>query len=172
MNKVKDDNQNIANAILRVRQENKLSQEEFAEKVGVTRQAVSRWEMGVSVPSINTFILISDIFNVSIDSMVKNKENVDEKIILNYKRENSKLKYNKEIAFIVIGFLGVICLPFLAEWEQAKNMERFKTAYTHSYDYIIEYPLSILLALALVFIGYGTYSIIKRKDEMTYDKKD
>lgn len=91
MNKVKDDNQNIANAILRVRQENKLSQEEFAEKVGVTRQAVSRWEMGVSVPSINTFILISDIFNVSIDSMVKNKENVDEKIILNYKTQTSHM---------------------------------------------------------------------------------
>lgn len=48
MNKVKDSNQNIAKAVLKIRQDNKLSQEQFAEMVGVTRQAVSRWEMGVS----------------------------------------------------------------------------------------------------------------------------
>lgn len=52
MNKVKDSNQNIAKAVLKIRQDNKLSQEQFAEMVGVTRQAVSRWEMGVSVPNI------------------------------------------------------------------------------------------------------------------------
>ena len=46
MNKVKDSNQNIAKAVLKIRQDNKLSQEQFAEMVGVTRQAVSRWEMG------------------------------------------------------------------------------------------------------------------------------
>ena len=48
MNKVKDSNQNIAKAVLKIRQDNKLSQEQYAEMVGVTRQAVSRWEMGVS----------------------------------------------------------------------------------------------------------------------------
>ena len=48
MNKVKDSNQNIAKAVLKIRQDNKLSQEQFAEMVGVTRQVVSRWEMGVS----------------------------------------------------------------------------------------------------------------------------
>ena len=46
--KVKDSNQNIAKAVLKIRQDNRLSQEQFAEMVGVTRQAVSRWEMGVS----------------------------------------------------------------------------------------------------------------------------
>ena len=56
--KVKDSNQNIAKAVLKIRQDNKLSQEQFAEMVGVTRQAVSRWEMGVSVPNINTRVLI------------------------------------------------------------------------------------------------------------------
>lgn len=49
MNSAKDSNQNIAKAILKVRQDNKLSQEQFAEIAGVTRQAVSRWEINVSV---------------------------------------------------------------------------------------------------------------------------
>ena len=155
MNKAKDNNRNIVNAVLRVRQDNNLSQEEFAEKVGVTRQAVSRWEMGISVPSINTLILISEIFNVSIDAMVKSKGNIDEKISLDSQRERSK--FNKGIALIVAGFLGMICLPFLAEWEQAKNMEIFKTAYEHSYNYFLEYPLYIILVSALALIGLGVY---------------
>ena len=45
MNKVKDSNQNIAKAILKIRQDNKLFQEQCAEMIGVTRQAVSGWEM-------------------------------------------------------------------------------------------------------------------------------
>ena len=71
MNKVKDSNQNIAKAVLKIRQDNKLSQEQFAEMVGVTRQAVSRWEMGVSVPNINTLILISEKFAIPVDENVK-----------------------------------------------------------------------------------------------------
>ena len=67
--KVKDSNQNIAKAVLKIRQDNKLSQEQFAEMVGVTRQAVSRWEMGVSVPNINTLILISEKFDIPVDEM-------------------------------------------------------------------------------------------------------
>ena len=51
------------------------------------------------------------------------------------------------IVFLIIGILGLISIPFLAEWQQKKNMELFKTAYEHSYDYIFEYPLSIILIL-------------------------
>ena len=55
--KVKDSNQNIAKAVLKIRQDNKLSQEQFAEMVGVTRQAVSRWE--ISIP----FVMSADDHN-------------------------------------------------------------------------------------------------------------
>lgn len=65
MNRSKDSNQNIAKTILKIRQDNKLSQEQFAEIVGVTRQAVSRWEMGISAPNINTLILMSEKFNLN-----------------------------------------------------------------------------------------------------------
>ena len=160
MNKTKDSNQNIAKIILKVRQDNKISQEQFAEILGVTRQAVSRWEMGISVPNINTLILISKKFNISIDTMLK-----DTGTIIEQSEKNNNLSTKKNINFsfisLSIGFSGLISLPFLAEWQQTKNMELFKTAYEHSYDYILEYPLSIILVLALLFIGWGIYSIIK-----------
>ena len=160
MNKAKDTNQNIAKAILKVRQDSKISQEQFAEILGVTRQAVSRWEMGISVPNINTLILISKEFNISLDTMLQETGN----IIDQEKKSNNlstKKNINFKFTFLIIGFSGLISLPFLAEWQQAKNMKLFKTAYEYSYNYILEYPLSIILVLALLFIGLGIYSILK-----------
>lgn len=169
MNKVKDSNQNIAKAVLKIRQDNKLSQEQFAEMVGVTRQAVSRWEMGVSVPNINTLILISEKFDIPVDEMLKSGDVVE-------KIDNNKTSFKKDrnysIVFLTIGILGLISIPFWAEWKQKKNMELFKTAYEHSYDYIFEYPLSIILILALMFIGLGIYFISKKKKGRRFDEKN
>ena len=47
-----------------------LSQEELAEKVHVTRQAVSRWETGDTVPGIDTLKLLSTLFDVSINTLL------------------------------------------------------------------------------------------------------
>ena len=107
--KVKDSNQNIAKAVLKIRQDNKLSQEQFAEMVGVTRQAVSRWEMGVSVPNINTLILISEKFDIPVDEMLKSGDVVE-------KIDNNKTPFKKDrnysIVFLTIGILGLISIPF------------------------------------------------------------
>ena len=47
-----------------------LTQEELAEKVYVTRQAVSRWELGDTVPNIETLQLLSKLFDVSINTLL------------------------------------------------------------------------------------------------------
>ena len=109
MKKAKDDNQNFAKAILNVRRDNKLTQEQFAEKIGVTRQAVSRWEMGISVPNINTITLISEKFGVSIDVILKATENVTEKRAASIKKTR-----NYEFLLLFIGIAGLITLPILA----------------------------------------------------------
>ena len=56
--------------ILDLRTKNGLSQDELAEKVFVTRQAVSRWENGETVPSTDTLKLLSELFNVSINTLL------------------------------------------------------------------------------------------------------
>ncbi|OJU15955.1 MAG: hypothetical protein BGN88_05365 [Clostridiales bacterium 43-6] len=61
----------IGEKILYIRKENKLSQEEFAEKLGVSRQAVSKWELNDSVPDIDKITLLSELFHVSTDSILK-----------------------------------------------------------------------------------------------------
>ena len=56
--------------IRELRAKNGLSQDELAEKVFVTRQAVSRWENGETVPNTETLKLLSKIFNVSINTLL------------------------------------------------------------------------------------------------------
>ena len=53
-----------------LRTKNGLSQDELAEKVFVTRQAVSRWENGDTVPNTETLKLLSKLFNVSINTLL------------------------------------------------------------------------------------------------------
>ena len=56
--------------ILSLRTKNGLSQDELAEKVFVTRQAVSRWENGETVPNPDTLKLLSALFDVSINTLL------------------------------------------------------------------------------------------------------
>ena len=56
--------------IFELRKKNKLSQDELAKKVMVTRQAVSRWENGETIPNTETLKLLSKEFNVSINTLL------------------------------------------------------------------------------------------------------
>lgn len=58
------------NIIYNLRTRNGLSQDELAEKVYVTRQAVSRWENGETTPNTETLKLLSGLFNVSINTLL------------------------------------------------------------------------------------------------------
>lgn len=61
----------INNQIKKYRAVNNWSQEELAEKVYVTRQTISNWETGKSYPDIHSLILLSSLFNVSLDQLIK-----------------------------------------------------------------------------------------------------
>ena len=56
--------------IVGLRKKNGLSQDELAEKVMVTRQAVSRWENGETTPNTETLKLLSNLFNVTINTLL------------------------------------------------------------------------------------------------------
>ena len=56
--------------LLRLRMQHGLSQEELASQVYVTRQAVSRWETGETIPNIDTLKLLSQRFDVSINTLL------------------------------------------------------------------------------------------------------
>ena len=68
---------NLSAKLQLLRKKNGLSQEELAERVGISRQAISKWESGQSTPDLNKLILLSEIYNVTIDSLVKDSDEYD-----------------------------------------------------------------------------------------------
>lgn len=94
----------IGNKIMKLRKKNNLSQEELAEKVGVTRQTISKWELGETSPDIKQAKELSNIFNISLDELVDN----DIKDILIEKTSNTE-----KLAGIIIKFLKIIGILFI-----------------------------------------------------------
>ncbi len=56
-----------------------FTQEQIAEKLGVSRQAVAKWERGETVPDIENVIALADIYEVTVDSLVRNMTSLPDK---------------------------------------------------------------------------------------------
>lgn len=66
--------ESIGNRIKSLRFQSALFQKELAEKVSVTHQAVSQWELGHCLPDIMILVKISNLFDVSLDYIIKGKK--------------------------------------------------------------------------------------------------
>lgn len=95
----------------------KLTQEQFAEKLNITRQAVSNWENNRNLPDIEMLILIAQNFHISLDELILGGNDMDEVNVMTDKlvrdgSENRRAKMNM-ISTIVGGVLmimGLMCL--------------------------------------------------------------
>lgn len=105
----------LADKLIWLRKKNGLSQEEFAEKIDVSRQAVSRWEGAQTYPDIPKIILISKLFGVSVDYLL-NDEIEDESTSLDRSCENKSeaRKISKEEAISYIENYKKIALRYAA----------------------------------------------------------
>ena len=94
----------LSDNLKKIRKENNLSQEQLAEKLGVSRQAVSKWESDQSFPEMDKILSICEIFGYNIDELMN--ENIAE---VNETKQ-SKININKYIddffAFIAAGRLS------------------------------------------------------------------
>lgn len=93
---------NMADRIQYLRKSKGISQEELADKVGVSRQAVSKWENEQSTPDLEKIIIMSDFFGVTTDYILKGIEPVADKEQKN-KELISKVLYIASTAFVAIG---------------------------------------------------------------------
>lgn len=92
----------------KLRSENALTQEQLAEKIFVTRTAVSKWETGEGYPSIDSLKAISNLFNVSVDELISDAD-IENKKSLDVKA--AKRSYFSSILLLLTGAL-VLFLSF------------------------------------------------------------
>ena len=90
---------NLSEKIYELRKSNGMSQEQLNEMIGVSRQSISKWESGESIPEIKRLIELSKVFDVSTDYLLKPSE-VDELSIrterLEKQHEDLQMKIQKE----------------------------------------------------------------------------
>lgn len=71
----------LANKIMMLRKKNGWSQEELAEKVGVSRQSVSKWESMQSIPDLDKILVLAQVFAVSTDYLLKEELEEEETVL-------------------------------------------------------------------------------------------
>lgn len=108
---------NMADRIQYLRKAKGLSQEDLADRVGVSRQAVSKWESEQSTPDLEKIIILSDIFGVTTDYILKGIEPTG-KDADNSKEFAGKVLYIASTAFV---FIGLFCA--FGGWYEKQTMD-------------------------------------------------
>lgn len=136
--------------IRRYRTELGLSQEELAEKVFVTRQTVSNWETGKSYPDIHSLLLLGNVFQVSLDQLIKGDLASMKELVNEY--DVQEFQHYSRIFSAHFGVL-VIAGPFLALWGKWYSWMLF----------------GVLFAIALYW-GIRVEQLKKKFDIQTYQE--
>lgn len=107
----------IANRLVTLRKEKKLSQEALAEKLGISRQAVSKWERAEASPDTDNLILLSRIYGMSLDDLLQTEDEIprpEPDIVKENKNDNSSTStdnnnydYYKNHEYVHVGASGV-----------------------------------------------------------------
>jgi len=118
------DQEKIGKFIKEIRKNNNLTQKEFADKLGVTFQAVSKWENGKNIPDIGILKEISKEFNVNINEIL------DGEIKKTKKKQTSLIIY----FFIIVTIIAIISLSILIKSTASDEFE-FKTISSNCVDF-------------------------------------
>lgn len=95
----------FANQLKKYRTEKNLSQEQLAEEIFVTRQTISNWETEKSYPDVHSLMLLSSLFQVSLDQLLKG----DIEIMKNEIRKEDIAQFNKySVAYTILLFVTVV----------------------------------------------------------------
>lgn len=101
----------LSENIFRYRRSLGLSQEQLSDRIGVSRQTVSKWEGGQSTPDVEKLIALADCFGVTVDTLIRGEPEKSEKLVM----ENNKHGPIDPITVlgVVICILGLLCMMLL-----------------------------------------------------------
>ena len=86
----------IADRLIKLRKQNGLSQEELADKLGLSRQAVSKWERAEASPDTDNLICLAKLYGISLDELLKTDDDVETIVEEQVKKEEEPKQEKKE----------------------------------------------------------------------------
>lgn len=145
----------LGEKIQNLRKERGMTQTEFAECFGVSRQAVSKWELDQMMPELSKLIEIADDFEVSLDELVRGKEkrNEGQKNVVEGGMEKSKRPLILLILFT--GFMGIWLLY------GSIPESRWKAANLIDMNFLILIMLSAAVTVVIKLVFYQKYKFME-----------
>ena len=168
----------LSEKILAQRKKMGLSQEELAERLNVSRQAVSRWEVGSAQPDASNVLQLSKLFGVTADYLLNDEYESDRDVPIVRRTENGAKERLRKIAAVCIAAFGLLgnfiiyiisrMVPVMVPviiWENGKRMYHWNSTHTdYNYYYFVrEYNLGLLTVAFWMLIAAGLVMLFYKK---------
>ncbi len=150
----------FAAQIKELRKVNQLTQEQFAERLNVSRQAVSNWENNRNLPDIAMLILMSEEFHITLNQLILGGDNMTKKII-NDSSESRRATMNLISSIIggVLLLIGLMCLiikGLSVEYVDASGI-------LHENFFLLPIGFLFLFCGTIIIVGTGIrFLVLKR----------
>ena len=162
----------------KLRRESALSQEKLAEQLHVSRQAISKWELGTAAPDTDNIVRLSKFFQVPLEYLMledctdpsqamgwRTQPQATPEVPQAPEKRPSWWTKGKPIWCVLAGFL-LEFLTFLFSYDvQARELKLYGRCYSDAYEYMLHLPLSLLTILGIVLIVIGFWKMYRRTPE-------
>ena len=140
-----------------------MTQEQFANELHVTRQAVSNWENNKNLPDIETVINISSVFHVSLDQLILGGNDMNEMTekLIHDGSENKRAKYNmvSAAAGTILMLAGMLCI-----FIKANSVEYIDEAgILHENFFLLPMAALFIFAGLLVIAVSGAVTLFRKR---------
>ncbi len=146
----------LSEKLYNLRRKQGLSQERLAEKLGCSRQVISKWENGTTTPDVEMLQNYSELFGVSIDYLVK--EDIEEPTSVQPTVKNNTNKKLLGILGLVIALLGVVSLIVFGAIRIFNSEAADKIAGS---SFIVIDGTVIAMLASVLFVVFGAVILIK-----------
>lgn len=151
----------LSEKIYTLRRKNGLSQEQLAEKIGVSRQAISKWEGGLSTPELDRLRALSECFGVTIDELTSEQDAAKEQNTIKSQADNAdgKLSSGSRIG-IGLCSIGAVCLILsgISMFVQPSAMDKMNESSTITLN-----GTGMLILLFILLMIIGVILVLKKK---------
>ena len=150
-----------------------ISQEQLAEQLDVSRQSISKWELNDAVPEINKIVMLSELFSISTDELLKgsNSQHMDDMEVtqntstlqeitkMNAANKQANIGFKTIVVGLIMLVLEFMFLPILGTMQKTHvNGQGF---YSDFIKYAGMQPMPIIFTLTAIIILVGIFFLLK-----------
>ena len=156
---------NINEKIYSLRKEHNLSQEELANRLNVSRQTVSKWELGESTPDFDKIVPLCEVFNISTEELIRDKK--VEEVISDNTDTNSTAEDNQ----VDVVKAGLICLSIFLYFFAVASIVIGETMLNLNDGLVVSFFL-VICGIATAIIVFACMTRPGHKKESDDEVKD